>query len=283
MEVKANIISRPQIEYKGKASVEDAQWNLIDRKPHNAPSTGTWTLLELYRHGEKQNPETVKKFFEEFDAALKAYSMSGLSSKAGQMKQVVIDQKSPELTRENFRKEINELTKSSEHEFTVVLLPERDQDLYAMVKDVADRELGHVTACCVRKKGEIPTSRPTLASIIMKINLKLNKESVDRKIKSLSTYKLLDGETMIVGMDVVSGNDAACNTELIYYRLTPEVEHSRRFQVLLLLSLALITILLCGQRVFVRISRSNHLHLVIRKVVLIARNHVRKSWSSKIC
>lgn len=146
--------------------------------------------------------------------------------------------------------------KQQEPKFVLfVLLPSKDAETYAMVKRVGDQALGVPTICHVCKKRRYPVEDEKLSmkkakpqqkaksdqeeqpekiekffgpdvgpqfigNLLMKYNLKARTTSVNQEF--YSKVPLLDKDTMLMGLDVVSSflplNLALC---LDYYRLIP--------------------------------------------------------------
>jgi hypothetical protein len=87
----------------------------------------------------------------------------------------------------------------------VILLPEKDYELYAAIKRAADNVLGIATVCLVMTRrvpqGLMPkTDLGTLANICMKMNLKVDTRTVNQALKSKPP--ILQDRTMIIGIDV---------------------------------------------------------------------------------
>lgn len=92
--------------------------------------------------------------------------------------------------------------------FTIILLPQKETELYALVKRTADMRLDINTVCCVRKTPrnssdmKIQNDPSVLGNMKVKLNLKSSARSADRRLEA--TSRLLNNKTMLVGMDVAS-------------------------------------------------------------------------------
>ncbi|KAK5952439.1 hypothetical protein OHC33_006482 [Knufia fluminis] len=235
IDVPADRLSQPSLAYRNNdlelTAVTDNPWNLEGRKaitPASAGSQSTWTLLPL-RYGQGndrrwsvERPENLDEFVRLFQIQLNAFGMTNVRFDP-------INGPRPNDTYANWpastfsvhQRDIdaNERDLSAKFQqvkqkrclFVVVLLPDRNNDLYAAIKKVADVQTQLNVACCIRKRWKLPgrgnftpqritNDANVIGNMLMKINLKSSNEAVDRQLTDKPD--LLTGKTMIVGMDV---------------------------------------------------------------------------------
>lgn len=93
----------------------------------------------------------------------------------------------------------------------------QDAMIYAMIKRIADIEIGIPTICISSKNrslnprdaaNKIPEMESLVGNLMLKLNAKVHESNVNHSISSLGANqdrpKLLSERTMIVGLDVVS-------------------------------------------------------------------------------
>lgn len=113
---------------------------------------------------------------------------------------------------------LEKLQETFKLDLVVVLLPEKDMELYAAVKRVGDQDLGLATVCHVLRgpknkdqpPGVYPNMSPGLFSnLSMKINLKTDTNAVNQSLAV--KRRMLAAGTMILGIDVTHAGAAALN------------------------------------------------------------------------
>jgi len=170
-----------------------------------------WSLIEIRNSGHGgQQPGELQHFVDVFQKQMANYGMVNtkiLCHNAGwNSHKLVDDVHVGDGVRRILKGMMNQPSKLL---FVVIILPRRDLDLYARVKRIAELELGCTVVCCVPKRGKLPSDTTQnsqyniRANMISKINLKSASTAAGHAWSQ--TPALLQGETMVVGMDVVSG------------------------------------------------------------------------------
>ena len=212
-------------------------WNM-SKKRFVVPSTGKWwTYVELIRPRTGTNPQgtddhLLQTFEDGFRDGMSQYGITGCRlaglthfadhriALRSRPKQHADDPDGDEdKDSEAIEAAINRIqTQANQREakdaiinldLVVVLLPTKDVGTYSMVKRLFDQKMGlhsicHVVAETDKKKYYGPkTDFNFFANLYMKLNLKLSPLGANQ-VLHVKPAALDDGNTMIMGMDVVS-------------------------------------------------------------------------------
>jgi len=176
----------------------------------NPSLVNNWTILEIkYQGTTGQTVEQFNAFMYDFGAHLKSYGMVNFKFFAADAGIAAHKLNWDQGLERNFNTILSAMkTGKSKPLFTVIVLPKRELELYALVKRVAEIKVGGANVvCCVPKSGALPIGDDTKnfnirVNMISKINLKSGSRTAGHAWKQVPA--LLQGGTMVVGMDVVS-------------------------------------------------------------------------------
>lgn len=232
--VKVPIVKVPhaKLKYGGKSSPADTDlakgsWNLRGCMPAVLSSPQKYTLLELYRPNGRPTGK-LEEFATEFAAGLARFGMAAFGKPfrhpAGMSKHLVqLFSSQGRYDHGQMSQDLSTLRKifggmrSEGIRLVLVILPDKDAELYGLVKRAGELQDGagvHTICLAVGKnktlrEGQwIPYVGPKLdagfmANLHMKFNMKLSRKSANQTLAT-NTDKVLTAKTMLVGIDVVS-------------------------------------------------------------------------------
>jgi len=169
-----------------------------------------WTLIEIRYPGMTgQGDHELQNFVDTFQKQMRGYGMVNFNfhrhTNGWDLHKLSWDNSVGDTLFDRLK---NMMACSDPPQFVVIVLPRRDLDLYARVKRVAELGVGATVVCCVPKRQRLPSDPKDnnqyniRANMISKINLKSDSTAAGHAWTH--TPALLQGETMVVGMDVVS-------------------------------------------------------------------------------
>ncbi|KAL8769505.1 MAG: hypothetical protein Q9209_004566 [Squamulea sp. 1 TL-2023] len=207
--VPGRILVRPDFRYGGqKPNIKSAQWNMIgvDKKllkGFAGASLRSWQILVVVLRGAPSSldPKLTEQQKAMLHTALVDFGIK--VAKVAPVSAITINGPDDPLLQEAIR------NASSKSQVCIIALPSTDKALFDRIKTIADTKSGLHTVCVVGKK--FAKDDPSyMANLALKINLKLggvNQQSEDKKLGII-----LEGKTMIVGIDVTHPSPGSAST-----------------------------------------------------------------------
>ena len=235
LNVDACCLSGPQVAYRnrvpdqqgvhGPVAVPGTQitagsWNLRDKGFAVPATTGAyWSVLELTRNAGCSQT-TMQAFFKTLRQEMRNYGITdpGYESKNHRDHKVGVTNQNAAYQVLQDEQNINAKMRAMQAavlkekkealKLLFVLLPAKEVDLYALLKRVADQQLGIHTVCIVCKQPGTkwygpPTQAPFLGNVLLKFNLKMGLWGTNQALLSGKSTPILDDDTMLMGADVV--------------------------------------------------------------------------------
>jgi eukaryotic translation initiation factor 2C len=202
--VPARILPPPRLQYKSKDSrpkmidPSSGAWNMAQVKFQVGGNMGDWTYLNVSRRerqafGPTGPDDTVKAFA----AALSGYGIGNRFDGSSA--------RSVEVTREpaTYTAVERTLTEQARNgrklRFILVIIPNRDVEMYKRIKKLADQTLGVNVVCVVADK--FAKGQPQyFANVALKFNLKSG--GINQIVEPAKLGIIAEGKTMVVGIDV---------------------------------------------------------------------------------
>ena len=242
-------------------------WDLQDRCFREPAKVTPWWILDL----SGTDPRLVTRFQTTLSTEMGKYGISGtyLGTQALQLGSID-DTQSLNSAENQLFAQIHRYKQQESNFVLFVLLPSKDADTYGMVKRVGDQALGVPTICHVCKMRKYPGENEKLSmknkkpqqkaksnqeeqpdqiqkqfgpdvgaqfigNLLMKYNLKARSNTVNQEFSA--KIPILDKDTMLMGMDVVSSFQPSEKASyLLCRRRTREVTRRAVAKALLQLS-----------------------------------------------
>ena len=243
--VRGRILQGPQVFYKnGRANTRDGSWNMENNKFHTGAHINILSVCRIKTRNDQRGPDDnlMKTRLKSFGEALAANGIV-VNRWMGDLNASQI----LEYPDAGFEKKLRTTFDNARNfgiDGLLVILPEKDAELYARIKTVGDQLYGIQTVCAVAYKFTKPsrkTDGPDLqyfANLCLKFNLKFG--GTNQKLDD-GALKVLGSTTMIVGLDVthpspssklgspsIAGIVASINKELSQWPAAFSAQESRQ-------------------------------------------------------
>jgi eukaryotic translation initiation factor 2C len=232
--IKVNVVKLPPPDLKYSKTLNPVylstgRWDLRQQNAAVLASAQSYTIIELVR-SNGSSLGCLESFSTSFAGALRSFGLKITDpiSKANDAGVLKLESEGHYPNSKIWEADYNIIgnhlasLKNTKHsiKLVVILLPDNDSTLYAMIKRVGDLRLGIHTVCHVQKPPpkvlksaktrdrsiKAPQYGPksdltTLANLHMKVNLKLGERSANQ-VLAKNSDKVLTPQTMLIGYDV---------------------------------------------------------------------------------
>lgn len=185
-------LPQPDVMFNEPANYKGSQWNLANIKFRSASRLEKWACVTIHR---QPNPET------NHSQCLKTF--------VNVLRSCGIDTTIPNTTHIRYNRVNTELESVFERSIGIklllVVLPEKNSQLYNLVKRLGDVKHGIPTICVAGSRNKFynrfeDRSKPYYASVALKVNIKAG--GINHVLKGKQLGFIGEGDTMVIGIDV---------------------------------------------------------------------------------
>lgn len=192
MTLSGRVLPQPTVMFKKlAANYKGSQWNLINMQFRSARNLGKWACLNIYRGPSPQacHDQCLRNF-------VKVLGRCGIDAAIPQTTHLRHDRLNAEL--ESVFRQWTGI------DLLLVVLPEKNSQLYNRIKLLGDVRYGVQTICVAGLWNKFynhePKSNAYNASVALKVNIKNG--GINHALRDKQLGFINDGDTMVIGIDV---------------------------------------------------------------------------------
>jgi eukaryotic translation initiation factor 2C len=174
-------------------------------------SLQAWSFLQIEWSGGRGSWPPRDMFDHTMSAFQSKLREVGINAGApGQGSRIIQLNRNQPIVVSQIEQFVKSVLESDRPQFLLIILPERQTELYSNIKLVCDVRLGIRNGCVVANKFFKPDNHQYFANVALKINLKLGGRNQSLEDNALGL--IAQGKTMLVGLDVTHPSPGSKDT-----------------------------------------------------------------------